>query len=423
MTRTYLHRVFNHRILFAALVVGLLSILNTQQPAKAQAVDSLEFTPVCDECVYRISWNSAGADYYEVFVVDLLHPDGRRRIYKGPSGNAYVTVSGTQTAEIRACNRGGCSAATELPLIRDTRSNDDWKKNFRFTSPITLLHRIDDEIAGLTVGWPTDNVGAVSVDTTATGQRVCQKEPSEAVWNIGTRMKVSVAPDIDFTVKNREIIEHEAGSWSWFGDIEGSHEGTLTLTTDRCGDSVFMSIDSDAGKFVVQPEGTPNHVVYEVIVGDRPPDCHSAPITDAVPLFDVVDKPGVDMPRSGNRRVLRSRSVSIDISEFLNRFSSLAYLVGDDRSYDIARFLDTATSIEFLPGESVPLDLRHGVILTSLPDRWVWHGCVAGDSDSKARLIVDVSRKTVDVMIEQGNKVTSLASDRSGQYFVFEVAN
>jgi len=421
MKELHSRRAFHHHILIAALVIGLLSIFLTLQAVRAQAIDSLEFTPECDECVYKVSWSSpGGAGHYELFLVDPVHPDGRRRIFKGPSENAYITVSGTQTVEVRGCNRGSCSDFFELPLIPGTESNDDWMKDFRFTRPITLFHEIDKDFAEPAVGWPADNFRALAVDTSATGQRVCDKAPSEAVWNIGTRMKVSVASDIDFTVRNREVVEHKDGGWSWLGDIEGSHEGSLTLTTDRCGESVFMAIDSNVGQFVVQPTASAGHVGYEVMVGDRLPDCHAAPNTDAPPLFGIVEEPGVDIPSPGRKQVLRSRSVTVDIVEFLERFSSLTYLVGDDRHYDIARFLATATNIELLAGESVPLDLRQGVILSSQPGRWVWHGCVSGEPDSKARLIVDGSRKTVDVKIERGNSVTSLSSDRSGQYYVFE---
>ena len=422
MTRPHSLHFLHQRYLIIALAFGLLSILFAQHSVKAQVIGAREFTPKCNECVYKVSWNSdSGAVYFELFLVDPLHPDGRRRIYKGPSGGAYVTVRGTQTALVRACNHpNSCSELIEIPLIPDVRSNPDRKKGIRFTEPFPLLHKSDKEIAGPATGWPARDFKALMIDITAAGQRVCYEESSEPIWSIGTRMKVSVAANVELTATNRSIVEHRDGSWTWFGDIDGEHHGKLALTTDRCGGSVFISIDSDAGQFVVQPVGEFLHVGYEVFPGDLLQGCQAPPSSGATALFDIADTPGGAKLRSGRKTVVRSRSVSIDIGEMLDRFSPLAYLVGDDRNYDVARFLETAMSVELFPGVPVPLDLHHGEFWSNSPDRWRWRGCVAGDPASEVRLSVDLLRKDVNLSIERGNRLVLLKPDRNGQYHVIE---
>ena len=422
MTKPYPLSILRQRFLIIALAFGVLSILFVQHPVSAQAIGAREFTPKCNECVYKVFWNSeGGADYYELFLVDPLYPDGRRRIYKGPSGGAYVTVRGTQTAVVRACNYpNSCSGITEVPLIPDVRPNPDQKKGIRFTDPIPLLHKSDKEVAGPATGWPARNFQALMVDITATGQRGCYEKSNEPIWSIGTRMKVSVAANIEFTATNRSIAEHRDGSWTWIGDIDGEHHGTLALTTDRCGESVYMSIDSDAGQFVVQPVAEALHVGYEVVAGDRVQGCHAPPSASAIALFDIVDTTDSVVLRSGRRKAVQSRSVSIHIGEMLERFSPLAYLVGDDRNYDVARFLPTSTSIELFPGVPVPLDLHQGEFWSNSPGRWGWRGCVAGDPSSEVRLSVDQLRNDVNLSIERGNRLVSLKPDANGQYHVIE---
>jgi hypothetical protein len=422
MTKPNCLRFLCQRFLIIALAFGLLSVEFAQHPVNAQAIGAREFTPKCDECVYTVSWNSdGGVDYYELFLVDPLHPDGRRRIYKGPSGGAYVTVRGIQTAMVRACyHPNSCSGLAEAPLIPDVQPDPGKEKDIRITEPIPLLHKSDKEVARPATTWPARDFNALMIDISATGQRVCYEESNQPIWSVGTRMKVRVAADVEFIATNLNIVEHQDGSWTWFGDIDGEHQGTLALTADRCGESVYMSIDSDAGQFVVQPVTEGLHVGYEVIAGERIQDCLALPSASATTLIDIVGTPGGVVPRSGQKTIVRSRAVSIDTSEMFDRFSPLTYLVGDDRNYDVARFLATATSIELFPGVPVPLDLHHGEFWSDSPDRWEWRGCVAGDPASKVRLSVDLLRKDVNLNIERDNRLVLLEPDGNGQYHVIE---
>jgi len=403
-----------------ALAIGLLSILFAPQTIKAQTLEPREFTPQCNECVYKLSWNSnGGARYYELFLVDPLHPDGRRRIYKGPTGSAFVTVSDSQTALVRACNGpGACSELVESPLIREYGKGPN--KGIWFTEPISLIHNSDDKIVKPATGWPAREFEALIVDITATGQRLCRKGSDEPIWSIGTRMKVRVAAEIEFIATNRSIVEHHDGKWTWIGEIDGEYHGTLTLTTDRCGESVYISIDSDAGQFVVQPVAETLHVGYEVVVGDQLQGCEGPPILGATALFDIVDIPGGVVQRASRKKIVRSRSVSIDMDEMLDRYSPLAYLTGDDRNYDLARFLETATSIELFLGTPVSLELSNGEFWSYGWDIWGWNGCVTGDPSSEVRLTVNSLQKDINLSIERGNRLVWLEPDGRGQYHVIE---
>lgn len=53
-----------------------------------------EFTRECGECTYKLTFgspDSAGV-YYELALPDPTDPDGRRRVYKGASPRAFITV-------------------------------------------------------------------------------------------------------------------------------------------------------------------------------------------------------------------------------------------------------------------------------------------------------------------------------------------
>ena len=111
--------------LVTCIFVLITSALFTN--AHSQVFPTEEFTPVCNECVYGINWDhpDPNVKFHELFLPDPKHPDGLRRIFKGPSKNARVTVSGSHTAKLRACFfASNCSSFIDLHMIPEKKLPD-----------------------------------------------------------------------------------------------------------------------------------------------------------------------------------------------------------------------------------------------------------------------------------------------------------
>ncbi len=392
--------------------------------AQAQDILKPEFTPKCNECIYKLNWHSTDSDgaYYELFIVDPVHPEGRRRIYKGASGEAFVTVSGPQTAEVRACYYEiSCSAFTEIPLVPQTKpANKQQLDKLRITSPIELIHRSSSDAVIPSIGRRVYGVQSVLLDISATGQRGCNNGAGRRVWNIGTRMTITLAPDLVFNVSNRSIVEHDDGLWTWTGDIVDDHDGTVTLTANDCKESAYVSIESDSGNFAIQPTTAPEHVAYGVDATPGSYDCSQPIHEETSPLIEFVDAPGGHDPGLVQNFGVRFRYVNLDFDEFSKRFAPLAYIVGKDRDHEISNFLVTLSMFEFFPSFETKFDFRHGDFVSDSAASWRWSGCIAGDEKSRLHLSVDNRNRSVNLRAVRGNRVTTLRPTLDGRYLIVE---
>ena len=73
-----------HRFSTVALLIGVSMAAGY---AAAQSTVPPEFTAECDECAYKLTFESPGATgvHYELALPDPEHPEGLRRVYKGAS--------------------------------------------------------------------------------------------------------------------------------------------------------------------------------------------------------------------------------------------------------------------------------------------------------------------------------------------------
>lgn len=243
------------------------------------------------------------------------------------------------------------------------------------------------------------------LDLSATGQRACTGGVGSRRWNLGTRMVVSLSPDLSLKVVNRELIEHRDGRWTWNGEIEGEHAGTVTLTADDCRETAFVSIRSEAGDFAIQPVDAPIHAVFRVA---RPPKTRNAcsPLdTPPRPLLDISDVPGVSTS---------VRHVELVSTRLVDLRATVPYLIGEDRDHDLADFLDTAGSVELVPGATASFDLRDGQWNVAPSGDVHWSGCVAGEPDSHLTLRIEGDDPHISVTLRRGNESVSLQHTDAG---------
>lgn len=376
--------------------------------AHAQQTLPHEFTPECGECTYKLTFGSPDSNgvYYELGLPDPTHPDGRRRVYKGSSVSAYITVRGVQAAALRACySPYSCSDWTELTLIPPPDAEAKTSPDFRTVPPVNLLHT---EGADSTLTNGLRKVGearSVFVDLSATGQRACTGSVGNRRWNLGTRMIVSLLPDLDLKVVNRELIEHNDGRWTWIGKIEGENEGTVTLTADDCRETAFVSIRSDAGDFAIRPIEAPAHSVYPVTSPADTRDACSPLDTSPTALLEISDLPG------GSTLVRRVELVTTRLDELQ---ASLPYLIGEDRNHDLADFLNPAGSVELVPGAAATFDLRDGQWNVASSGDVHWSGCVAGEPDSRLTISIAGHDRRVNVTLRRDSELVSLQSTDAG---------
>lgn len=377
-------------------------------PAAAQSTMPPEFTAECGECTYKLTFDSPDATgvQYELALPDPSQLDGRRRVYKGASTSAFVTIRGAQNASLRACyHPSNCSGWTEMTLIPPPDAEGKQSPLFSNRPAISLLHPVDAsqpvprDLAVVTKGRP------VLMDLSATGQRACTGGTGTRQWNLGTRMLLSLSSELEFKVVNRELIEHRDGRWTWIGDIEGTHSGTVTLTADDCEETAYVSIRSDVGGFAIRPVDAPLHVTYEVDEStDTRERCASANGT-ATPILDVA------MPTDGSSGAGR---VEIDAARLHDLVGALPYLAGDDRNHDLADFFNPLLSVELVSGEPAVFDLRDGTISLSASGDMYWSGCLAGEPDSRMMLSVTASDREIHVAQVRDGRHVSLRKTGSG---------
>lgn len=393
--------------------------------ARSQDFPRAEFTLVCHECVYGVSWEHPDTNirFHELFLPDPTHPDGIRRIFKGASKSAYVTVSGSQTAKLRSCfSVHNCSTFVELQMIPENKLPDQGLMNkIRITSPIELLHESSSVAANPAISRRVYELRSVLLDFTATGQRGCEKGVGRRKWNIGTRMTITISPDNVFEVRNRSIVEHDDGFWTWTGDITGDHVGTVTITANDCKELAFVSIVSDRGIFAIQPMTAPEHIAYRVDPSQAIDDC-SYPIHEqGSPLIKFEDELDVDLTGSVEQHVTRSRQVRFDFDEFDAHVAPLLILLGADRDHDAANFVDTTARLELFPSVETKFDFRHGELVSGNASNWQWRGCKGGDPESQIQLLVDKINRNVFLVVSSGKTITSMQSMSNGLHRIVEI--
>lgn len=370
--------------------------------ASAQEIFPPEFTPVCNECIHMLGWSAPdhrAEYYYEVYLLDESRPEDRRRIYKGPSHETFITVSGTPIAQVLTCAFGMlCSDPEERMLIPQGQSEvPDVFKGMRLSQSLELLHD-----TGESMNWPDiargfDSIRAVALDLTATGQRGCELGIGNRRWNLGARMTIAVTPELKFKVRNLSVTEHRDGRWTWTGRIEGEHKGRVVLTTDDCAQETFVTIKSDAGDFAIQPVSELQHIVYRVVEPSQASDC-SAPVSgEPTPIFELLDTELNDVNETQSGHRAQPRYVKLDVDEFKNRMHRLRYLSGVDRDHDVGMFLNPLMSLTLAPDLNIQFDLRHGDFTDDMDTRWSWSGCVAGSQDGQLRISIDQGIEDVSV--------------------------
>lgn len=388
-------------------------------PAHSQDLSSPEFTPVCNECVGLLRWGAEDAAYYEVKLSDVTHPDGKKLIYKGPSTEAFVTISGPQVAEVRACNAGGCTGWVLMHLVPTSNMPEsDLLGKLRITQPIELIHDAATEAEMPAVPGRAHEPRAVLLDLTATGQRGCAKGTGKRQWNIGTRTTIALTPDISLKVRNQSVVEHGDGWWTWVGTIVKEHEGTVTLTANDCEEAAYVSIESDAGDFAIQPTTAPNHVAYRVEQNVASYDCSVPIIGDTTPLIVLKDEQPPENFRTGAQSDGLYRHVSFNYDAFAAQIKPLRYLLGSDRGHNVEKFVNPLVSLELVPGIETKIDLRHGEVAVRGARYWNWSGCIAAKPDSKFHITVDNEGRTIQLALLAHDMQVHMSQSTGGQYLI-----
>ena len=413
------------RYLGLVTCIFLLIALAFPINANSQGFPTEEFTPVCNECVYGINWDHPDPNvrFHELFLPDPKHPDRLRRIFKGPSKNARVTVSGSQTAKLRACFfEGNCSTFIDLHMIPEKKLPDQGLMNhIRILSPIELLHESSITVVAPNISGRVYEPESVLLDFTATGQRGCERGVGQRTWNIGTRLKISISSENAFEVRNTSVVEHGDGWWTWTGAMTGNHIGTMTMTADDCAEKAYVSIESDYGVYSIQPMAEPAHIIYRVDPSEDDSDCTQSRYDLGLPLIKFEDGVDGDGSEPIGEFVNRSRVVRFDFEEFDQRVAPFLILLGPDRSHDAANFVNTTATLELFPGDVTKFDFRHGEFTSRDSTAWQWRGCLAGEPDSQLHLVVDRSNQKLNLSLRRGVLITAVQATSGGRHRIVEM--
>jgi hypothetical protein len=379
----------------------LIAVSTTAGVAGAQSTMPPEFTAECGDCTYKLTFDTPGATdvHYELALPDPSKPAGLRRVYKGASSSAYITVRGAKTASLRACYYpSNCSGWTEITLIPPPDEEGRQAPEFNSVPAIKFLHPAGAENPGMNDLPSENNARPVVVDLSATGQRACTGGVGTRQWNLGTSMIVSLSPDTELKVINSELVEHRDGRWTWSGEIEGDDSGSVALTADDCEETVYVSIRSNKGRFAIRPTAPPHHAVYKVALpADQRQHC-TAVVGTAKTLLKIV--PAADGSATADQ-------VEIETTRLDRLLNSLQYLIGEDRNHELADFIDTVGSVELVPGAPAQFDLRDGTMNVSASGDMYWTGCLAGEPNGRLRLTVTGTERAIHlVQIRDGDEVS-----------------